>query len=198
MNGRQILAGILLAMPLSVMAMPIEGEIGMSGNLLPHCSGGEDPCDFDDADGLDFGSNGFGTDASFLVTFATGDFDADGIGFGDIGTISDFFFDPLAPSPVDPLWTITGDNETWEFALESVNINLAAGNFVDLSGSGTLSCGGIAVCGFDDTLGNWTLSADAAGSTFSWSSTTVAPEPGVLLIFGAGLFGLVAARRFRR
>ena len=193
MNGKQFFAGILLALPLSVMAVPIDGEIGMSGNLLPNCSGGEDPCDFDDADGLDFGSNGFGTDAAFLVTFATGDFAADGIGFGDTGTITDFQFDPLSPVPVDPLWTITGGGNTWEFALETVNINLAAGNFVDLSGTGTLSA-----AGFDDTNGTWTLSADAAGSTFSWSSTTVAPEPGILLVFGAGLFGLIAARRFRR
>ena len=54
MNGRLILAGILLALSPLANAGFITGEIGLSGALLPTCSGGEDPCDFDDADGLDF------------------------------------------------------------------------------------------------------------------------------------------------
>ena len=191
MKGRHLLlAGALLALPTLGMAVPIEGEIGISGVLVPTCSGGQSPCDFDDADGLDFGNNGAGAGA-FLVTLASGDFAADGLGFGDIGSINDFMYDPLSPAPVDPLWTVMGDTTLFSFTLETVTINQALGNFLDLSGTGTLSA-----AGFDDTMGNWTLSTDSAsGALFSWSSTTATPEPGALVLFGLGLFGLLGLRR---
>ncbi len=196
MNGRQILAGIVMALPLSAMAAPITGEIGLSGNVLPYCSGGG-ACDFSagSADGLDFGSNGFGTDGGTLVTFATGDFGAGGeLVFGDTGTITDFIFAPFGGA-VTPLWSIAGNNYTWSFDLQSVNILFQDADFIDLTGTGILHS---TDPGLDSTMGFWSFSADAAGSIFSWSSTNVpVAEPGILLVLGAGLFGLAAARRFR-
>ncbi len=185
-------AAALLALPVAGFAAPINGELGISGSLAPTCSvdPSPDPCTMDIADGLTFAGSGAGN--QFLVTFATGDFATDGLGFGDIGSIVDFMFDPLNPSPVDPLWTISGNAVNWAFSLETVNIVAQTANFIDLRGTGTLSG-----TGFDDTMGMWTLSTDSANNdlTFSWSSTTVAPEPGILLLLGVGLIGVFGARR---
>lgn len=184
-----LIATALLAMPVASMAAPIDGELGIGGQLNPTCSGGEVPCTMDLADGVTFAASGGGNE--FLVSFATGDFAAAGLMFGDIGTINDFMFDPLTPSPVDPLWSIGG----FSFVLESLVIVDQDLHFLELSGSGTVKG-----AGFDDTLGRWTLSADDAGMglNFSWSSTTVAPEPGILVLLGMGLIGVFGARRLAR
>ena len=196
MMGRILFAATLLTMPLASMAVPIEGEIGFTGVVTPTCSSGANPCTYgpgaNDADGLDFGSNG-AADGPFGVTFATGDFAADGLGFADVGFISDFQYDPLNPSPVNPLWTIAGDTTLFSFALETIAINLETPGFINLSGTGTISA-----AGFDDTMGNWTFSSDGtgAGTQFAWSSTTVpVSEPGVLLLLGIAMLGLAARRR---
>ncbi len=194
MNVRLLIAGALLATPLASMAVPIVGEIGMTGVVAPTCTSAASPCDYGpgpgDADGLDFGNNG-AADGIFAVTFATGDFGADGLIFGDTGTISDFQYDPLSPVPVDPLWTIAGDTTLFSFALHTLSIDLETPGFLNLSGTGIISA-----AGFDDTMGNWTFSSDGTpGNTqFAWSSTTVASEPTVLLLLGIGLLGLAALR----
>lgn len=196
MKNRILLGAMLLAMPLASMAVPIEGEIGFTGVVSPTCSSGASPCNYgpgaNDADGLDFGNNG-AADGPMGVTFATGDFAADGLGFADVGFISDFEYDPLNPVPVDPLWTIAGDTTLFSFALQTIAINLETPGFINLSGTGIISA-----AGFDDTDGNWTFSSDgtAGGTQFAWSSTTVAvSEPGVLLLLGIALLGLAARRR---
>ena len=190
--NKVLVAASLLALPVAGFAAPIDGELGISGSLAPTCSVDPTPapCTMDIADGLTFAGSGTGN--QFLVTFATGDFATSGLGFGDIGSIVDFMFDPLSPSPVDPLWMISSGGIDWEFALETVNIVAQTANFIDLRGTGTLSG-----TGFDDTLGIWTLSTDSANQdlTFSWSSTTLAPEPGILLLLGMGLIGVFGARR---
>ena len=198
MKNRILFATMLLAVPLTSMAVPITGEIGLTGVVSPTCTSGATPCNYGpgatDADGLDFGNNG-AADGPFGVTFATGDFAADGLGFGDVGFISDFQYDPLSPTPVDPLWTIAGDTTLFSFALETIAISLETPGFINLSGTGTISA-----AGFDDTMGNWTFSSDGtgAGTQFAWSSTTVpVSEPGVLLLLGIALLGL-SSRRMRR
>ena len=180
---KSLLAAALL-LPFAASAAPITGDIGMGGALLPSCGGvSGGGCTMDIADGLDFTPN------SALISFATGDFATAGIVFGDLATINDFGFDPFAT--VNPLWTIAG----FSFALESLTIVDQTSTVLELRGSGTISADG-----FDDTLGFWSLSTDAASPniTFSWSSTTVAPEPGILILMGMGLIGGLAARRLKR
>lgn len=187
-----LVAASLFALPAASFAVAIDGELGIAGTLSPTCSvdPSPDPCTMDIADGLTFADSGAGNE--FLVTFATGEFALDGLGFGDIGSIVDFQFNPLSPSPVDPLWTISGDAVDWAFALETVIILEQNANFINLRGTGTLSG-----TGYEDTLGIWTLSTDSANQdlTFSWSSTTLAAEPGIALLFGLGLVGVFFARR---
>lgn len=194
MNRQFMMAAVLMAMPVTAMAVPIVGEIGLGGNLQAYCSGGDPICDFSNADGIDYGNNGFGTSASMVATFANGDFAADGIGIGSFGTINDFLFNPLTPSPVNPLWTITGNASTWAFSLESVTIVMTTDNFINLTGTGILSG-----TGFDDTMGTWSFSADEVGSEFSWSSTNAPTisEPGALVLFGIGLLGMASRRILR-
>lgn len=185
----RVLAGVLASLVLTpAIAVPISGELGIAGFLNPYCTGTASTCTMDVANALDFGGNGYGTDGPFLVTFATGDFGGF-TPFVSSGTISDFQFDPLSPSPVDPLWTIGG----FSFSLESVTIVDQGPQDLVLSGAGTISG-----AGFDDTSGLWSLSADTAGTlNFSWSSTTVpVMEPGMagLLLLGLVMLGLSRRR----
>ena len=186
-----IIAACLFALPAASVAVAIEGELGIAGTLSPTCSVDPtpDPCTMGIADGLTFADSGNGNE--FLVTFATGEFALDGLLFGDTGSIVDFQFDPL-PGTVDPLWTISSDSVDWAFSLETVRIIAQNDNFINLRGTGTLSG-----TGYEDTMGVWTLSTDSANQdlTFSWSSTTIASEPGIALLFGLGLIGVIAGRR---
>ncbi len=151
----------------------------MSGDFAP--TGGTN---LSDATGIDF----LGDD--FTVDGANGDFAASGIAAGDTGVIQDFQFNPLAPSPVDPLWSIGG----FTFALESITVDFQNENFLLLSGTGLLSA-----AGFDDTSGFWNLSGNSAGALFNFSAgSTAIPVPGSLLLFGSALgFAGWVRRRFR-
>lgn len=175
-----------MALPATALSMPILGEIGIGGSLSPTCSGMESAdCTMDLADGVTFVNSGGGN--QFLVTFSDGHFAAEGVGFGDRGTIHDFMFSP-APTPLDPLWEI-GD---FRFRLDTLVILQQTESFLELMGSGL-----VMHPGYEDSPGRWTLSTDSADEdlTFSWSSTTVASEPGILVLMGMGLIGLFGSRR---
>lgn len=141
-----------------------------------------------DAIGLSFTSG-------FLVTDATGTFSDAGIGIGDSGTLADFFFNPLMPSPVNPLLTILFDGGPgkFSFALESVEIVGQSDMFLALSGVGTLSGTGL-----DSTPYDISISVDGAGSLYAFSGTlapTVVPVPGALILLMSGLAALGVVRR---
>lgn len=143
----------------------IIGDISMSGDFAP--TGGTN---LSDATGIDF----LGDD--FTVNGANGDFA--GLA-GMTGSIQDFQFNPLAPSPVDPLWSVGG----FTFALDAISIDFQNESFLLLSGTGV-----IAGAGFDDTSGIWNLSGNSAGALFNFSAgSTFVPVPGSLLLFGSAL-----------
>jgi len=173
-----VLAGIaLLFSGASASAAFVSGSITFSGDFAP--TGGTG---LGDATGIDFLGDDFDVDG------VTGDFASAGIVAGDIGSINDFQFNPLFPSPVSPLWSIAG----FAFELSAVNIEFQAPGFLLLSGTGTVSA-----AGFDDTAGSWSLSANQAGSIFNFSSGTTVAEPASLALIGLGLIGLAAGRRKR-
>ena len=159
----------------------ITGDISMSGDFAPTCG-----TDLGDATGIDF----LGDD--FTVDDANGDFAAFGIATGDIGFYQDFQFDPLTPSPVDPLWSIAG----FSFALTDVVVSFQSPAFLVLEGTGT-----VAGNGFDVTNGSWILTANSAGTLFNFSSgatATAVDEPAVLGLLGLGLLAFGLRRRIGR
>jgi len=154
----------------------VVGDITMSGDFAP--TGGTG---LGDATGIDF----IGDD--FTVDDTNGDFS--GILTGDIGFYQDFQFNPLFPSPVDPLWAIGG----FEFTLASVSIDFQSSIVIALSGTGTISGNG-----FDDTVGSWILTGNAAGSLFNFSAGNTVDEPAALALVGLGLLGFGLRRRRTR
>lgn len=164
-----------LLLPLGVNAMPIEGEIGFTGALLPTCSTEGNECSLVDAIGLDFIND------AGLVVFATGSFTS-AVAFGDSASMNDFVFAPFGSG--DTLWSVGGFN----IALETLIIVFESSTALALTGTGHVFSDDP---GLDPTMVNWSFSADTVpgASAVSWSSTATAviPVPAALwLMIGAG------------
>ncbi len=171
---KSLMAAALL-LPLSVNAMPIEGEIGFIGTLIPTCSTQGNECSLVDAIGLDFIND------AGLVVFAAGDF-ASTVAFGDSASMIDFVFAPFGGG--DPFWSVGGFN----VELETLVIVFQSSTALLLTGTGHVFSDDPSL---DSTMVNWSFSADIVpgASAVSWSSTatTVIPVPAALwLMIGAG------------
>lgn len=159
------------------MAAPITGSVSMTGvvTVTPTTLTFANPVDVDVVSG------------DFATVFTTCHDCAD-------------FTTPLTYAPsVDSglLWTFTQGLFTATFSLDPGATVTTIGNFLLIAGTGTAT-----LTGYDDTPGYFEFSTQATGLTdVTFSASTVAtpvPEPATLVLFGAGLLGLGAARRARR
>ncbi len=172
----------LLAVAGSSFAVPITGSIGFSGAYIPLDMAGGSQVALGVANHIDIVGNTANVTGTVTGSFATA-----GITAGDVATYSDFDFDPTGP--VAGIWSIG----SFTFDLNTMVNDFQNNSLLGLSGTGKISS---TDAGLDDAFGRWTFTANAAGSNFTFSSST-APEPGIALLLGAGLVGLGFARRFR-
>jgi hypothetical protein len=109
-----------------------------------------------------------------------------------------FGFSAVPSSAPQALWTFVSGGNTYSFDLASLvvvsrGLDLFSNPFISLSGSGTLK-----ITGFDNTPGSWIFTANAASSTFSFSSSNGAlPDGGTTaMLLGSALALLGMARRY--
>jgi hypothetical protein len=176
-----LITALLLSAAMHVSAIPITGEIGMTGSFTALKSDSTVTSDLTQAVAIDF------ADDKFTLNTATGDFTS--LTLGSTGTITDVEFDPFT-GPVASFWTI----DAFSFELTSLTKVFANTNVLFLRGTGTISA-----AGFDDTAGEWLFSGNTTGGSFAWSAgTTAIPEPGMLMLLGIGLIGLTSRRFWRK
>ena len=192
-----ILLGCLIqAVEFQASAVPITGELNMSGTAtLDNPSLGS-------ADGVTSFSGVRANSAS------TGVFDAAGDARAPI-TMNPFLWNPSS-APVTPLWKMTYGGVTFSFDLNSLTVLSQTANFLNLSGVGTLksvSSTDPTVSPYEATSGTWTFTisdSDGLGGgtgnfKFGFQSTTSAnavPDGGATAIFlGISFLGFAAIRR---
>jgi hypothetical protein len=184
-NIKQLMIGsMLFAVAANALALPVvSGTMDMSGSFYAIDAAGAQTSNANDAVAIDF--DFFGMD-KFRVTNAEGDFAGLETVSGDVSTlgdIKDFQFAPLVTSIPD-FWVV----DIFSFELTDVVRTNNSSSFIDLTGSGIITA-----TGFEATDATWIFSGDTSGGgVFSWtaSSATTVPEPGVLAMLSIGLIGL--------
>ena len=172
-----ILFGLSLT---NVHALPsgLDGNIGFTGNVTSNTGS------LATATALSF--------SSVIVSFASGDYAADGIGNLTPATMATLDFGSL-PSL---WWTVVGDSASYTFDVQTLNVDFQIAAALVLSGTGVAKCA--APCSKADQDGIWNLTANTSdGVSFNFSSTTAVPEPAILGLMGLGLLGLAGRRRQR-
>ncbi len=180
--NQMFLAVGLLTITGAAAATPILGSIGFTGDYQIKNALNAVVGNFNDGVEIDI------LNASVAGT-VDGDFAAEGITSGDAVAYSNFVYNPF--SSVSGLWSIG----SFTFDLVNANTDYISNTQLLLSGTGWINS---TTAGLDQAFGVWNFSANTAGSNFTWSSSTAAPEPGIALLLGVGLIGFGVVRKLRK
>ncbi len=123
------------------------------------------------------------------VTVTTGE--ATGAYAGTDGTSVTFQPFAIADAGVTPLWTFTIGAVTFSFDATTITKPFANTNNLVVEGVGVAH-----ITGFDDTPGFWSITANKAETSFSFSSSaSTVPEPAAIGVAALGLATLLVRRR---
>lgn len=185
--------GALCAFVAQANAVSITGQLSMGGEAV--------------LDGPLASANGFTAfNQVYIVPLPAPSGSYAGVAAGIPGqvTYAPFQFDPLTPSPVNPLWSFTdaGTGWTYTFKLSSVSIITQNPNFLNLLGFGTANITGPG-SPYTETGGVWSFTIDnptgnaPAAFNFNFISTTATtPDGGLTMaLLGFGLMGVEGLRR---
>jgi hypothetical protein len=191
----------------SVYANPLNGAFSEAGNLVPVLGANGTIVGLNVATGIDFiplsgGAATPGVAGQFFVTSATGDFASVA---GLTGLIKDFTFSG-AGSVNYPTTPLLGFKTVGDVTFDLLTVQVVSQG-IDSNGNAFLQLSGTGVFhkpGFDATAGSFILTANQAGSTFSFSASEISqgtpiPEPATLSLLGLGLAAAgLAGRRKQR